>query len=354
MLCTQMGYPAARQLSPNIIWSFTRCRTSESTCNRRMFLRGPRHCMANDRNPPDVPSCSSVLGMCQAVRGCCLGDAEPWHDVQTHRFASLLSCSGSNARRHPGDSSDDDATHKQSRASDSDLRAQGEEEDDEAHKRWNQAELYAADLRRASTPSPPKMRANYSTRYFKILVVRLKEHLWDAGLCHESSTCLLLVQGLSPRRGLLLQAGAPASGKTTFIQNLASSYGHEDAPETPVVHQSPLLHSSNASEFVESFSTDPTTLEDFKDAPDSLCTRVLFTDETAKTNYRLLIQAGPVRMHLQPDPMSATCVLYQGVITMKVRWELERPSAGEMPVCSLHGPTVKLGGCAHAGHPRLL
>ena len=96
-----------------------------------------------------------------------------------------------------------------------------------------------------------------------------------------------------------MQAGAPASGKTTFIQNLASSYGHEDAPEaaSPGIQHSPLLHSSSASEFVESFSTEPTTLEDFKDAPDSLCTRVLFTDEAAKTNYRLLIQAGPLCLH---------------------------------------------------------
>ena len=91
-------------------------------------------------------------------------------------FASQLSAVPGPTRRHPEDSSDDDATHEESRASTPDLPGHAEEPDDEVQKRWDQAELYAADLRRASTPSPPKMRANYSTRYFKILVVRPTGH----------------------------------------------------------------------------------------------------------------------------------------------------------------------------------
>jgi len=43
---------------------------------------------------------------------------------------------------------------------------------EEAQKRWAQTEKYAADLRKASSASPPKMRAKYTSRCFKILVVR--------------------------------------------------------------------------------------------------------------------------------------------------------------------------------------
>lgn len=80
------------------------------------------------------------------------------------------------------------------------------------------------------------------------------------------------------------QAGEPGSGKTAFIQDLAALYGREDSPGAafPATQQS--------------FTTKPTTLQDFKTAPDKLCTRVLFTDEAAKIHYRLLIQAGPLRM----------------------------------------------------------
>ena len=42
---------------------------------------------------------------------------------------------------------------------------------EEAQKRWAQTEKYAADLRKASSTSPPKMRAKCTSRYFKILVV---------------------------------------------------------------------------------------------------------------------------------------------------------------------------------------
>lgn len=52
----------------------------------------------------------------------------------------------------------------------------GDEDDltdsEEAQKRWAQAENYAADLRKASSASPPKMRAKFTTRCFKMLVVR--------------------------------------------------------------------------------------------------------------------------------------------------------------------------------------
>ncbi len=43
---------------------------------------------------------------------------------------------------------------------------------EEAQKRWAQTEKYAADLRKASSAGPPKMRAKYTSRCFKILVVR--------------------------------------------------------------------------------------------------------------------------------------------------------------------------------------
>ena len=53
---------------------------------------------------------------------------------------------------------------------------------EEAQKRWAQAEKYAADLRKASSASPPKMRAKYTSRCFKMLVVSLGFH-------PTSSTC---------------------------------------------------------------------------------------------------------------------------------------------------------------------
>ncbi|CAK0738433.1 hypothetical protein CVIRNUC_001042 [Coccomyxa viridis] len=120
---------------------------------------------------------------------------------------------------------------------------------EEAQKRWAQAEKYAADLRKASSASPPKMRAKYTSRCFKMLV-----------------------------------AGAPGTGKTSFIQNLASAYGSQD--DGP----SMMCHSTSTEGLVESFSIEPTALEDFKEAPDSLCTRVLLTDEDAKVHYNIFIQ----------------------------------------------------------------
>ena len=53
-----------------------------------------------------------------------------------------------------------------------------------------------------------------------------------------------------------------------------------------------MCHSTSTEGLVESFSIEPTALEDFKDAPDSLCTRVLLTDEEAKVHYNIFIQVG--------------------------------------------------------------
>ena len=101
------------------------------------------------------------------------------------------------------------------------------------------------------------------------------------------------VQGLTPSV-IKTQAGASGSGKTTFIHNLAALYGRQDGPGSapPATQQLPPQQSSGASNLVDSFTTKPTTLLAFKDAPDSLCTQVLFTDEATKTHYRMLIQAG--------------------------------------------------------------
>ncbi len=44
------------------------------------------------------------------------------------------------------------------------------EDSEEAQKRWDQAEKYAADLRKASSTTP-KMRAKFTNRCFKMLVV---------------------------------------------------------------------------------------------------------------------------------------------------------------------------------------
>ena len=65
---------------------------------------------------------------------------------------------------------------------------------EEAQKRWAQTEKYAADLRKASSASPPKMRAKYTSRCFKMLVVSLESH-------STSSTCLGI---FSPRVSCLL------------------------------------------------------------------------------------------------------------------------------------------------------
>ena len=55
-----------------------------------------------------------------------------------------------------------------------------------------------------------------------------------------------------------------------------------------------MCHSTSTEGLVESFSIEPTALEDFKEAPDSLCTRVLLTDEDAKVHYNIFIQVGCV------------------------------------------------------------
>ena len=57
-----------------------------------------------------------------------------------------------------------------------------------------------------------------------------------------------------------------------------------------------MCHSTSTEGLVESFSIEPTALEDFKEAPDSLCTGVLLTDEDAKVHYNIFIQVGCVRL----------------------------------------------------------
>ena len=65
---------------------------------------------------------------------------------------------------------------------------------EEAQKRWAQTEKYAADLRKASSASPPKMRAKYTSRCFKMLVVSLESHSTSStchGIFSTRSSCLL-------------------------------------------------------------------------------------------------------------------------------------------------------------------
>ena len=57
---------------------------------------------------------------------------------------------------------------------------------EEAQKRWAQTEKYAADLRKASSASPPKMRAKYTSRCFKMLVVSWGPTLSRAGATEYS------------------------------------------------------------------------------------------------------------------------------------------------------------------------
>jgi hypothetical protein len=114
-----------------------------------------------------------------------------------------------------------------------------------------------------------------------------------------------------------MQAGAPGTGKTTFIQNLASAYSHDDCAALPSSASSggalspassaaarrgasPLQRSQGGApeqHLLDAFSTEPTGLEEFREEPDALCTRVLWSDDTAKINYTLLIQARAVFSH---------------------------------------------------------
>ena len=66
-----------------------------------------------------------------------------------------------------------------------------------------------------------------------------------------------------------------------------------------------MCHSTSTEGLVESFSIEPTALEDFKEAPDSLCTRVLLTDEDAKVHYNIFIQVGCAL----PEPSSIWSLL---------------------------------------------
>ena len=66
---------------------------------------------------------------------------------------------------------------------------------EEGQKRWAQTEKYAADLRKASSASPPKMRAKYTSRCFKMLVVSLGSHsissTYHGIFSSTRSSCLL-------------------------------------------------------------------------------------------------------------------------------------------------------------------
>ena len=67
---------------------------------------------------------------------------------------------------------------------------------EEAQKRWAQTEKYAADLRKASSASPPKMRAKYTSRCFKMLVVSLGFHPTSSkcrGIFSTRKSCLLCI-----------------------------------------------------------------------------------------------------------------------------------------------------------------
>ncbi len=66
---------------------------------------------------------------------------------------------------------------------------------EEAQERWAQTEKYAADLKRASSTSPPKMRSKSTSRYFKILVVRT----WLSVSC-RSMSCKLKPATLHARK----------------------------------------------------------------------------------------------------------------------------------------------------------
>lgn len=91
------------------------------------------------------------------------------------------------------------------------------------------------------------------------------------------------------------QAGAPSTGKTTFIQNFASSCSHQGdadfgAPAVSSAQQLRLPHTLSSADFIESFSTEPTRAEEFKANSDNLCTRVTLIDEAAKIQYHVTIQ----------------------------------------------------------------
>ena len=66
-----------------------------------------------------------------------------------------------------------------------------------------------------------------------------------------------------------------------------------------------MAHSQSKEGLVESFSIEPTTFEDFTEAPDSLCTRVLLTDDTSKIHYKIFIQVGLI---CKPDASRCYCI----------------------------------------------
>lgn len=119
-----------------------------------------------------------------------------------------------------------------------------------------------------------------------------------------------------------LQAGAPATGKTTFIQNLSMTYGHNDdndfsSPSFKRTMHSPMQHSTSTGKFLESFTIDPTRADDFVDWPADLCTRVDLSDESAKIDYQIFVQVShclrTISIHARifaASLVSMTCLMY--------------------------------------------
>ena len=83
------------------------------------------------------------------------------------------------------------------------------------------------------------------------------------------------------RKQSLLSFLLCATTRPSFM-NINQLYSHAGAPA--------MTHSLSKEGLVESFSIEPTSLEDFKENPDNLCTRVLLKDEAAKVEYTITIQ----------------------------------------------------------------
>ena len=91
------------------------------------------------------------------------------------RVVTLLVCLGDSANdRRSREQTDSDPESAPLHTALRHVRCGNEDdlnESEDAQKRWAQAEKYAADLRKASSASPPKMRAKFTSRCFKMLVV---------------------------------------------------------------------------------------------------------------------------------------------------------------------------------------
>ena len=76
-----------------------------------------------------------------------------------------------------------------------------------------------------------------------------------------------------------------------------------------------MAHSQSKEGLVESFSIEPTAFEDFTEASDSLCTRVLLTDDTSKIHYKIFIQVGLI---CKPEANVYYCIMYSSGQTQGV------------------------------------